>query len=83
MRARPVYAGDVLLITRRCHGQLARLRPGKAENDIVIYCLARAARRHQIEVIAFVIMSTHLLCAAAHKRCYAELGVMRSEAGNR
>lgn len=60
MRARPVYAGDVLLITRRCHGQLARLRPGKAENDIVIYCLARAARRHQIEVIAFVIMSTHL-----------------------
>ena len=67
MRARPVYPGDTHLITRRCQARLARLRPGAEVRSIVIYCMARAARRHGIEVIAFTIMSTHLLCAAAHK----------------
>lgn len=58
--ARPVYAGDIVHFTHRCSGQLARLRPSKEVNNIVIYCLARAARRHGIEVLAFVFMSNHL-----------------------
>jgi putative transposase len=60
MHARPVYPGDTHFITRRCQGRLARLRPGEEVKRVVIYCLARAARRHKIEVIAFTIMSTHL-----------------------
>ncbi len=60
MRARPVFAGDVYLITRRVNAFLCRLRPGEDVKHVVIYCLARAARRHGIEVIAFTILSTHL-----------------------
>ena len=60
MRARPVFPGDVHLITRRVNAFRCRLRPGEDVRSVVVYCLARAARRHQIEVIAFAIMSTHL-----------------------
>lgn len=83
MRARPVYPGDVHMITRRVNAFLCRLRPGEDVRHVVVYCLARAARRHGIEVIAFTVMSTHLLCAAAHNRCYAELDVMRSGLADR
>lgn len=60
MRARPVFAGDIHLITRRVNAFLCRLRPGEDVRRVITYCLARAARRHGIEVIAFAIMSTHL-----------------------
>ncbi len=83
MLPRQFLHGDLVHVTRLCAGRLARLRPSEKSTQLVTYCLARAARRHGIEVIAFAVMSTHVLCAAAHKRCYAELGVMRSEAGIR
>ena len=78
MLPRQFFRGDLVHVTRLCAGRLARLRPSRDVDQLVTYCLARAARRHGLEVIAFAVMSTHLLCAAAHKRCYAELGVMRS-----
>lgn len=60
MLPRKILLGDILHISRRCEGRLSRLRASPETNSIVAYCLARAARRHGIEVIAFVIMSNHL-----------------------
>ncbi len=57
---RQFLTGDLVHVTRLCAGRLARLRPSREANQLVTYCLARAARRHQIEVIAFAVMSTHL-----------------------
>lgn len=60
MRARPVFKGKVYLITRRINAFLCRLRPGEDVRKVVVYCMARAARRHGLQVIAFAIMSTHV-----------------------
>ena len=83
MLPRQFFHDDLVHVTRQCAGQLARLRPSPGVTQVVTYCLARAARRHGLEVIAFAVMSTHLLCAAAHNRCYAELDVMRSGLADR
>lgn len=60
MLPRQFLHGDLVHVTRLCAGRLARLRPSPAVNQLVTYCLARAARRHEIDVIAFAVMSTHL-----------------------
>ena len=60
MLARQFLHGDLVHVTRLCAGRLARLRPSPETTQLVTYCLARAARRHSIEVIAFCVMSTHL-----------------------
>ena len=48
------------MVTRRCTQRQFLLRPDEATNNAVIYCLAVAAQRHDIEVIDFVHMSNHL-----------------------
>ncbi len=60
MLPRQFFHGDLVHVTRLCAGGLARLRPSEKTTQLVAYCLARAARRHGIEVIAFAAMSTHL-----------------------
>jgi REP element-mobilizing transposase RayT len=35
------------------------LRPGPDVNDVIAYCLAEAAARHKIELIAWLVMSDH------------------------
>lgn len=57
---RKYLTGDLVHVTRLCAGKLARLRPSAATNQLVTYCLARAARRHHVEVISFAVLSTHL-----------------------
>lgn len=48
------------MVTRRCTQRQFLLRPDKATNNAVTYCLAVAAQRFNIDVIAFVQMSNHL-----------------------
>ena len=60
MLPRQFFHDDLVHVTRQCAGQLARLRPSPGVTQVVTYCLARAARRHGLEVIAFAVMSTHV-----------------------
>lgn len=60
MLPRQYLTGDLVHVTRLCAGKLARLRPSPATDQLVTYCLARAARRHQIDVLAFCVLSTHI-----------------------
>lgn len=48
------------MVTRRCTQRQFLLRPDKATNNAVIYCLAVAAQRFNIDVLGFVQMSNHL-----------------------
>lgn len=79
-RPRPVFPGKIYLATRRCARRQFLLRPGKRTNQAVLYCLAEAIARpdHSVQVLWLKTMSGHLLCAAAHKRCYPPRSVMRS-----
>ncbi|GEM_PF-429486 len=56
---RRVLPGDVLLITRRISQRMFLLKPDEGTKAIFAYCIAEAARRHKIEVIAWVVMSNH------------------------
>jgi hypothetical protein len=67
----------VEVTTRTVHGRFL-LRPSRDLNDLVIGILARAAERYDVGVVAFVALSNHLLCAAAHKKCYVERRIMWS-----
>jgi len=75
-----VVAGRTYMLTRKCIGDRLYLSPTKDREveQIYLYCLVLAALELGIQIHAFCAMGNHLLCAAAHKRCYAELGVMRS-----
>src|SRR6478609_2521087 len=57
---RPVYPLTASMVTRRCTQQQYLLRPDKETNNAVIYCLAVAAQRYDIDVMDFVQMSNHL-----------------------
>jgi REP element-mobilizing transposase RayT len=48
------------MVTRRCTQRQFLLRPDQETNNAVIYCLAVAAQRYQIDVINFTQMSNHL-----------------------
>lgn len=48
------------MLTRRCTQRQFLLRPDKEMNNAFIYCLAVAAKRHQVDIIDFVQMSNHL-----------------------
>jgi REP element-mobilizing transposase RayT len=47
------------LITRRCSQRQFLLRPDKKTNGVFAYCLAEAAKRHRIQLIAWIAMSNH------------------------
>jgi hypothetical protein len=57
---RPVYPLTANMVTRRCTQQQYLLRPDTETNNAVIYCLAVAAQRYDIDVMDFVQMSNHL-----------------------
>ena len=78
--ARMLKPGATYLVTRRCIERRFRLRPEQAVTDLLDYLIGYAILQSGVEVVAFVALSNHVLCAAAHNKCYAELGVMRSEA---
>ncbi len=56
---RQVLPGVTYLITRRCTQRQFLLKPSKSTNDIFLYLLAVAARRFEIEVHAFCVLSNH------------------------
>src|SRR5262245_22159245 len=58
--ARAVYPGSTSMVTRRCTQRQFLLRPDRETNNAVIYCLAVAAQRYQIDVLDFIQMSNHL-----------------------
>ncbi|WP_243338121.1 hypothetical protein [Anaeromyxobacter soli] len=51
--------GTVYLITRRCSERRFFLRPSKIINEIFLYVLALAARRHGVLVHVFCVLSNH------------------------
>jgi REP element-mobilizing transposase RayT len=56
---RRVLPGDVLLITRRVSQRMFLLKPDAGTKAIFAYCIAEAARRYKVEVVAWVVMSNH------------------------
>lgn len=48
------------MVTRRCTQRQYLLRPDAETNNAVIYCLAVAAQRYDIEIMDFVQMTNHL-----------------------
>jgi putative transposase len=56
---RRILPHDCLLITRRCANRQFLLRPCPATNSVFEYCLAEAAERYGIAVIAWMVMSNH------------------------
>jgi putative transposase len=56
---RRIVPGDVYLITRRCTRREFLLRPDAETNAIFDYCLAEAAERHDIGLIAWEALSNH------------------------
>jgi len=57
--ARPVYREARLMITKRVHGRVFRLRPSKRVNEIVGYVVAVVAARTGIRLHCIVVMSNH------------------------
>ena len=56
---RRIVAGDTYLITRRCTRREYLLRPDEVTNEVFAYCLAEAAKRFGIGLIAWDVMSNH------------------------
>jgi len=57
---RPVHPGTTYLFTRRCAERRFFLRPSAVVAQVLIYCLALAARRHGVLVHAVVALSNHV-----------------------
>ena len=70
--------GALVEVTCRTIHSRFLLRPGQAINEVIIGVLGRAQRKYPIRCCGYVFASNHLLCAAPHKKCYAERPVMRS-----
>jgi len=56
---RQILPGRTYLVTRRCTQRQFLLRPDDKTERIFLYCLAEAAARFQVEVVAWVAMSDH------------------------
>jgi putative transposase len=56
---RRIVPGDIHLVTRRCTRREYLLAPGDVTNAIFDYCLAEAAERFGIGLIAWSVMSNH------------------------
>lgn len=56
---RQVLAGDVYLVTRRCTQRQFFLRPDSTTAAIFEYCLAEAAQRFGMRLLAFIALSNH------------------------
>ena len=56
---RRILPGKSYLITRRCSERRFFLRPSSIVNEVFLYVLAVAARRHRVLVHAFCVLSNH------------------------
>jgi len=56
---RRIVAGRVYMVTRRCTQRQFLLRPDPATTNAFVYCLALAAKRTQMQVVAFLAHSNH------------------------
>jgi putative transposase len=56
---RRIVPGRVYMVTRRCTQRQFLLRPDPETNNAFIYCLALAANRAQVRVLAFLAHSNH------------------------
>lgn len=56
---RRVLLGSLYLVTRRCLERRFLMRPSRETNEILLYCLAVAARKHGIQVHAYCFLSNH------------------------
>ncbi len=57
---RRILPGTSYLVTRRCSERRFFLRPSRTVNDVFLYVLAVAAKRHRILVHAFCVLSNHV-----------------------
>lgn len=57
---RQVVPGRSYMLTRRCSERRFFLRPSKASNNTIIFCLGHAATRYQIDVYWVCAMSNHI-----------------------
>jgi putative transposase len=57
---RQILQGCRYLVTRRCIERRFLMRPSRETNEILLFCLAAAARRHGILVHAYCFLSNHL-----------------------
>jgi REP element-mobilizing transposase RayT len=58
-KARRILAGTTWFITRRCIFRSFLLVPQPKVNQIFLYCLGCAARKYQVQIHAFCVMSNH------------------------
>jgi hypothetical protein len=72
------HARTLISITCRTVQGRFLFRPGPQFNDLVLGVLGRAQRRYETTISAVFVMSSHVLCGAAHKKCYGECPVMWS-----
>jgi putative transposase len=56
---RQIVPGRTYLVTRRCTQRQFLLRPDRATTEAFIYCLAYAAKKTGIDVVAFIANSNH------------------------
>ena len=49
----------IFFVTNRCFQERLLLRPSRRVNAIILGCMARAARRYEVEIFGFVILSNH------------------------
>lgn len=65
---RQVLPGATYLVTRRCSERRFFLRPSKATNELFLYVLAVAARRYDVLVHAFCVLSNHCHLVVTDRR---------------
>jgi REP element-mobilizing transposase RayT len=58
-RPRQVLEGSTYLVTRRCSERRFFLRPGDVTDAIMLFCLASAALKNEVQIHAFCVMSNH------------------------
>ena len=59
MLPRPVFAGETVMITRRCTQRQFLLRPDPEANQIYLYTLGLAVRAAKVELLCAVAMGNH------------------------
>ena len=71
--------GALVEVTYRTIQGRFLLKPSRPLNELVLGVLARAQSFcPTVELIGIVVLSNHILCAAAHKMCYVECRIMWS-----
>ncbi len=59
VQPRPVFPGELVMITRRCTQRQFLMRPDEQTTRALTYCLVEAAQRYDIDVMVTVAESNH------------------------